>query len=76
MRASNILVTGNLVFVIVNYGRAFVQDREAKYMAGSIGGTMYPDEVYTLTEIMTEYPHVKEASGFLDVAQVYKQTEG
>lgn len=44
-----------------------------KYIAGSISGVLSLNEIYTLEEIMSNHPDVKEVKNLLEIGKQYNQ---
>lgn len=55
-------MTGNLVFFEINHRNCFIkaEDTCPKYIAGTLYGGVFVEEIYTLAEIKVKYPDIKE----------------
>lgn len=71
--AANILLTGNIIFIKVDYRNSFIPNAEAKYVIAPISGGIFSDAVYTESEIKGRYPEVKDVKSFLDVKDAWNK---
>lgn len=67
---SNILLTGNLIFVRIDQNGTFAETTPL-YMAGSVSGPLFGNSLYTYDAIKKKYPEAEELKGFLDIDKAY-----
>ena len=68
----NILLTGNLIFVLLDTNTTFGSNTSKKYMAGSVSGVLFPGQIYTHQEITDKYPVIEGCNNFSDVKALYE----
>lgn len=61
--------TGNIIFIRISTNATFIEPKNNKYMVICIGA-VYPDEIYTLAEIISRHPNIK---GYDNISEALKE---
>ncbi len=70
----NILLINNLIFIKMSTNNSFCPNAKDKYIAGTVSGVIFPNEVYTLAEIkQTHGLNIREVKDFFELVKVYNQ---
>lgn len=65
---NTLLIIGNIVFIPIDSDNRNI---EQKYIKASIGGSIYTNDIYSLTEVRKEWPDVKACKDFLSIKEVW-----